>query len=348
MNIFIAGTVVGGEFSLQLLDCPVYDNAIFDRTTDQPDQHVFYRGSDKINIVTIIPDFFSNINSRFAKTTATPQYRTSNNRNAVERFLRFSDSDDKSLRTWISGFGSWSGVSGGVNSGDRLAFYSSGFAVGMDRLLDRRFLFGVTFGWDKTTIDMPKLPKENFSAGHGHLYFRTIFRRLYIDVESGIGLGDGAQGGQSGLSKSTVMQWNFQFETGTWWDEGLMKIEPFVSLQHASLMLENSSNRQKTAAIAGVRSSWQSVGLFSVSTPRIYGGLICELGDSDVAASSLFADSPTIFVAQNQKIARTRFFAGCGTTASMGSAMEIYFRYTAEAASHYSSHTLLIGMNWIF
>ncbi|MDR2642698.1 MAG: autotransporter outer membrane beta-barrel domain-containing protein [Planctomycetaceae bacterium] len=345
LNIFLASLVLGGEFSLQLLDCPTNSNKVFEREIDQI---LFYRGSDKKNIVTIIPQFGSNINSHIAETIIAAQNRTSNYRNIIERVLRFNKLDDKSLRTWVSGFGNWTGVDGGVNSGNEFTFYSAGFAVGMDRLWARRFLLGMTFSWDKTTIDLPRLTKESFSAGHGHVYLRTIFKRLYVDIESGVGFSDGIQGNQNGLPQSTALQWNFQFETGTWWDEGLMKIEPLILLRHASLIQENLPDRAKTTAIAGVRCSWQSAGLFSVSTPRIYGGLIRELGDSDVVSSSVFADSPTIFVAQNQKIAQTRFFAGCGTTASMGSTMDIYFRYTAEAASHYSSHTLLIGMNWIF
>jgi uncharacterized protein with beta-barrel porin domain len=371
-NLFILCNVSGDEFSFQLFDYLVNDNTTNDGSTDNKfaddkfvvdkfandkfvddefvvdefalDQKLFYRCSDKTNIVTKIPHIFNEIDTRLASTVTNYQ---SSNRKVTDRLFGGREFGDKSLRTWVSVFGNWTSVGGGVNSDDVLTFYSSGFAVGVDRLFDRRFLFGLTFGWDKTIIKYPRLGKENISNGHGHLYFRTIFRRIYFDVECGIGLGDGSQFNHNGLPQHTKLQWNFQIETGTWWEEGLTKIEPFLLLQHA-LLREKSLHCDKSAAIAGVRCSWQSEGLFAVSTPRIYGGLICDFGDSGVAATSLFSDSPAIFITQNRQITRTRFFGGCGTTASMGSTLEVYFRYTAEAASNYTSHTLLIGMNWIF
>ncbi|MDR1291715.1 MAG: autotransporter outer membrane beta-barrel domain-containing protein [Planctomycetaceae bacterium] len=325
-GLFLAGGVDGGEFSQFMIGEKIdVANVDVDCTIDQT---TLYLNSDKINSTTIKPQFWNNINPKNIR-------------------LQTNNSDNNSLRTWVSGFGNWTSIGSETNSDNVSAFYSSGFAVGMDKLMNRCFLLGVTFGWDKTTIKPPSSRSENFSAGHGHAYFRTTFRRLYVDVESGIGLSDGTQLNSSG-SKSTALQWNFQVETGTWWDEGLMKIEPFMLLQHATLFREDLSDRNKSTAIAGVRCSWKSTGLFSVSTPRIYGGFIRELGNSDVAATSLFSDSPTIFVIQNRKITKTRIFGGCGTTASMGTTLDIYFRYTAEAASRYTSHTLLVGMNWIF
>ncbi|MDR0390264.1 MAG: autotransporter outer membrane beta-barrel domain-containing protein [Planctomycetaceae bacterium] len=345
MCFFIASSAVGDEFSLRLFDCQI-DN-IDDKVYF--DQSEFYRCSDKINNVTIIPQFWHNINSKSTNTDSDfiLRQQTSNNNNENKHFLQLGGSDEKSLQTWISGFGSWTGGGNDV-SNDEYKFYSSGFAVGIDRLVGRSFLVGMTLGWDKTTIDLPNLSKETFTAGHGHLYFRTTFRRLYVDVESGVGFRDGKKNSQIGLPQNTTLQWNFQIETGTWWDEGLLKIEPFAQLQHASLFLADLRDPKKTTAIAGVRCSWQSLGLFYVSTPRIYGGIIHELGDSNVAVSGLFTDSSTIFVAQNRKIAGTRLFAGCGITSSKGSTMNVYFRYTAEAATHYASHSLLIGMKWIF
>ncbi|MDR2762129.1 MAG: autotransporter outer membrane beta-barrel domain-containing protein [Planctomycetaceae bacterium] len=341
LNLFIADAIFGDEFSLQLLDGSEYYYTDANRITDQS---TFYRCSDKTNIVTINPQSAGDISSRLNGVTTI---LSSNNRNIGNRLFGVYDSDDKSLRTWISNFGNWTELDNVGNSGKTFTFCSYGFAVGIDRLIDRKFLVGITFGSDRTTVSLPQSRDVSFIAGHGHVYFRTIFQRLYIDVESGIGLGSNTQTIQNALSKGSSAQWNFQVEAGTWSYEGLMKVEPFASLQHASLLNE-SHGKTRSAAIAGVRCSWQSAGLFSVSTPRFYGGIIREFGNSNVAATSLFTDSPTIFVTQNQKIAKTRFFGGCGTTASMGSTLEIYFRYTAEAASHYASHTLLIGMNWIF
>jgi outer membrane autotransporter protein len=341
LNLFIADAIFGDEFSLRLFDCSEYysdSNLIMEQST-------FYRCSDKSNIVTIIPQQESGINSRLVGGATM---LSSNNRNIGNRLFGVYDSDDKSLRTWISNFGNWSELdNGGNNSDSVLTFYSWGFAAGIDRLIERKFLVGITFGWDRTVINSPQSRNINFSAGHGHVYFRTIFQRLYVDVEGGIGLGNNALLVRNAAAQDSALQWNFQVESGMWSYEGLMKIEPFVSLQHAALKY-NSQYRTRSATIAGVRCSWQSAGLFAVSTPRFYGGIIREFGNSNIAATSLFADSPTIFVAQNQKITKTRFFGGCGTTASMGSTLEIYFRYTAEAAANYASHTVIVGMNWIF
>ncbi|MDR1478941.1 MAG: autotransporter outer membrane beta-barrel domain-containing protein [Planctomycetaceae bacterium] len=277
----------------------------------------------------------------------SPQF-SDNSNSQFNRILKTNNSDSNNLRTWVSGFGNWTGMGNETNSDDLSTFYSSGFAVGMDKLMGQNFLFGVTFGWDRTTVKPLRSRSEDLSAGHGHIYLRTTLRRFYVDIESGVGLSDCAQLSSSGLSKGSAFQWNCQIEAGTWWDEGLMKVEPFVLLQNAMLLRSGLPDRDKSAAIAGVRCSWKSTGLFSVSTPRIYGGLIRELGNSDVVATSLFADSPTIFTIPNQKITKTRFFGGCGATASMGSTLDIYFRYTTEAASRYTSHTVLVGMNWIF
>ncbi|MDR2345211.1 MAG: autotransporter outer membrane beta-barrel domain-containing protein [Planctomycetaceae bacterium] len=343
----VTDSAAGDDFSFQLFENT--NNNYYTANIDQKvDQSEFDHCTNETNIVTIIPQHLRNINSCVVENvTILASNNYSNRKFSVRRFFDNRNSDNKYLRTWITGFGNWTGISDDANSDDVLAFYSSGFAVGMDRLFGQQLLAGITFGWDTTTISLPHSRNEKFSAGHGHVYFRKIFRRLYIDIEGGIGLGDGKQIELSNLSNGTTVQWNFQCESGTWWEEGLMKIEPFVLLQHAALC-GKLRDWEKSTAFAGVRCSWQSEGLFAVSTPRIYAGLIREFGNSNAATTSLFADSPTVFVMPNRNITKTRFFGGCGTTATMGTTLEFYFRYNAEAAANYSSHTLLIGMNWIF
>ncbi|MDR1923775.1 MAG: autotransporter outer membrane beta-barrel domain-containing protein [Planctomycetaceae bacterium] len=259
--------------------------------------------------------------------------------------------DEKSLRVWVSSFFNWTGLksadSNNIIPVGTYRFDSYGFAVGVDRTWDRSFLTGVMVGWNRTRADPPRGASENLSATYALLYFRKTFQRIYADIEGGIGYGDGTEKNQLTQSANNSFQWNLRYEMGTWWDEGLMKVEPFGVLQYASLD-ESKRKREQGTAIAGLRFSWKSTGLFAVSTPRFYGGFIRELCDTDVTGIGVFTDSPMLFIVDGRNMPKGRFFGGCGVTATMGSSLEIYFRYTAEAASKYNSHSLLVGMNWIF
>jgi uncharacterized protein with beta-barrel porin domain len=116
-------------------------------------------------------------------------------------------------------------------------------------------------------------------------------------------------------------------------------------LRYVALELDPKTD-SKTTLIAGVRYSWKTTGAYSVTSPRLYGGIFQELGDRTLLNVASFTDSPIVFSIPGYEINETRFFFGGGFTSSMGSSLDVYFRYTAEVASKYTSHTLLFGMNW--
>jgi uncharacterized protein with beta-barrel porin domain len=182
--------------------------------------------------------------------------------------------------------------------------------------------------------------ESDLSSVHTSTYFRIALRNnFFLDVEGGLGYNE------QSFPPRTAIQWNFNSEAGTWWTQGLGKVEPYLGLRHVALELDPKTD-SKTTFLLGVRYSWQTTGIYSVTSPRLYGGMIQELGDRTLLNVASFTDAPTVFSIPGYEIAETRFFFGGGFTSSMGSSLDIYFRYTAETASNYSSHTLLLGMNW--
>ncbi|MDR2440081.1 MAG: autotransporter outer membrane beta-barrel domain-containing protein [Planctomycetaceae bacterium] len=251
------------------------------------------------------------------------------------------------FRTWIRGFGNWShlGHSDGLTD---LEYYSYGVSVGIDRQIGQQLLFGISLGGNQCPSQgTNKLLqwKSTLSSVHTSAYCRTTIQNIFFDFEGGLGYNEQSFPAQTNQATQTAIQWNLNAETGTWWTQGLGKVEPYLGLRHVSLEL-NPKNNSKTTFLLGVRYSWKTTGIYSVTSPRLYGGIFQELGDRNLLSVASFTDAPTVFAIPGYKITETRFFFGGGFTSSMGSSLDIYFRYTAETASNYSSHTLLFGMNW--
>jgi uncharacterized protein with beta-barrel porin domain len=253
------------------------------------------------------------------------------------------------LRTWIRGFGNWTHLGHSDGFAD-LEYYSYGVSVGIDRQIGRQLLFGISLGGNKISSQGTNRSLQwnsNLSAVHTSAYFRTAIRSFFFDFECGFGYNEQSfqQSFQRPFPSQTAIQWNFNGETGIWWTQGLGKVEPYLGLRHISLQLD-PKNDSKTTFILGVRYSWKTTGVYSVTFPRLYGGIFQELGNRTLLNVASFTDAPTVFSIPGYEIPETRFFFGGGFTSSMGSSLDIYLRYTAEAASNYSSHTLLLGMNW--
>lgn len=245
------------------------------------------------------------------------------------------------FRTWIRGFGNWSHLSDSDGFTD-LEYYSYGVSVGLDKQIGRQLLFGISLGGNQCPSQGTNKSvqwKSDLSSVHTSAYFRTTIRNIFFDFEGGLG-----HNKQSSPSQ-TAIQWNVNAETGTWWTQGLGKIEPYFGLRHVALEL-NPKDDSKTTFILGVRYSWKTTGIYSVTLPRLYGGIFQELGNRNLLNIASFTDAPTVFSIPGYEITKTRFFFGGGFTSSMGSSLDVYLRYTAEVASNYSSHTLLLGMNW--
>lgn len=245
------------------------------------------------------------------------------------------------LRTWVRGFGNWSHLGHSDGFFD-LEYYSYGVSAGIDRQIGRQLLFGILLGGNKNSaqgVNKSLQWQSNLSSVHSSAYFRTTVQSLFFDFEGGLGYNE------QSFPFRTAIQWNFNAEAGTWWTQGLGKVEPYFGLRYVSLELE-PKNDSKTTFLFGVRYSWKTTGIYSVTTPRLYGGILQELGNRNLLNVASFTDAPTVFSIPGHEITETRFFFGGGFTSSMGSSLDIYFRYSAETASNYSSHTLLFGMNW--
>ncbi|MDR2705293.1 MAG: autotransporter outer membrane beta-barrel domain-containing protein [Planctomycetaceae bacterium] len=245
------------------------------------------------------------------------------------------------IRTWIRGFGNWSHLSHSDGFTD-LESYSYGVAVGVDRQIGRQFLFGILLGTNQSSSQGANGSFQwdsDLFAVHTSGYCRMVLQNFFVDIEGGLGYNE------QSFPEHTALQWNFNGEAGTWWTHGLGKVEPYLGLRHVSLELD-PNNDSKTTFLFGLRYSWKTTGIYSITSPRLYGGILHELGDRNLLNVASFTDAPTVFLAPGYKITETRFFFGGGFTSSMGSSLDIYLRYTAEAASNYSAHTLLLGMNW--
>jgi uncharacterized protein with beta-barrel porin domain len=100
--------------------------------------------------------------------------------------------------------------------------------------------------------------------------------------------------------------------------------------------------------IVGVRYSWRTATDLTTTVPRLYGGVIQELGKTSLFHVSPFADTPTVFPVSDAKVSASRAFLGGGFTTSMGTSLDIFLRYTAEMSSRDTSHTALLGFNCNF
>lgn len=249
-------------------------------------------------------------------------------------------------RTWVRGYGTWSDL-GSSNYFGSLEVKSFGIAVGLDQQIGRNLLWGMALGGNRSRFKQKySESKENLSAFFGTAFARTTFQRIFLDIEGGFGRNESLSWNDLSISNDWKNQWHFKGEMGTWWSQGLGKVEPYVGIRYVHLDMDSSSDLSTLQA--GVRYSWKSIGAFSVLVPRIYAGVLRELGDQDLFTAAPFTDSPTVYWIPNYDIPKTRMFFGGGFTSSMGTSLDLYLRYTAEVTSGYASHVLWFGTNWCF
>ena len=252
------------------------------------------------------------------------------------------------VRTWLRGFGNWTNLSGsGSNGGADAKAY--GVSIGMDRQWGRNFLVGAGLGGSWCSAEEKNLKATtDVSSFHGCVYSRIRLQRFYFDVEGGLGSNDNKW---SGTTKS-ALQGNLNGEVGTWWEIGLARVEPYCGVRQVWYDDGSSRTGNKTTSVLGLRYSWKTAGKFAVTTPRIYGGWLHEWGDRDLFNVATFVDSPTVYRlaggTSGTFLTEDRLFVGGGFAMAMGSSLDVYLRYTAEMASNYAAHTLLLGMNWNF
>ncbi|MDR0869313.1 MAG: autotransporter outer membrane beta-barrel domain-containing protein [Planctomycetaceae bacterium] len=260
-----------------------------------------------------------------------------------------SDWQMQRFRIWVRPFGNWSRIGSSNNGAADLTYYSYGAAAGIDRQVGQHFLHGFSFGGSESKADtVPfgrQFVKPDFSNVFGSVYCRFTHWNCYADLETGLGSNEQSLGNNT--ANHTAMQWNVNGEIGVWKKHGLGKIEPYLGLRYVSLDTEPSAE-SKTTLLAGLRYSWKKASDYSVMSPRCYAGVIQELGGRNLMNAGVYVDSPAVFAVPGYKAAQTRLFFGGGLTASMGNSLDVYFRYTAEAASDQMSHSILTGMNWNF
>ena len=237
-------------------------------------------------------------------------------------------------------FGNW--TQGNTTDTDEIKFSSNGLTLGVDRQFDQHWLLGLSFGENKTFIRYVHLPeKDDIDAFHCDLFLRRTFNHFFLDVGTNFGYND-----HSSPWQKNATQWRISGEAGTWWDQGLGRVEPYIRFAH--IYWNGGRSDTKDTLLAGVRYSWRTATALTSTVPRLYGGVIQELGKESLFQVSPFADTPTVFPFRNAKAPESRFFLGGGFTTSMGSSLDISFRYTAEIFSRYSSHTALLGVNCNF
>ncbi|MGL4595428.1 MAG: autotransporter outer membrane beta-barrel domain-containing protein [Thermoguttaceae bacterium] len=245
-------------------------------------------------------------------------------------------------RTWIRGFGNWTNLHGDV-AGLKLNASAYGGTIGFDRILRNDILIGCSLGSSVTDLSR-NFQRNSLTLEHigGTIYGRWTLRRLFFDVEGG--------GAQMKFDDNKSMQWSIKAETGTWWEQGLGRVEPHLGIRHVSAenIAAMSKRNESTALQVGVRYSWQTKNIYGTTSPRIYGGIIQELGERSLIDVANFSATPAVYAIPGFQNARTRAYLGGGITAMRGKSLSLYIRYTAETNGANSSHTILGGMNWHF
>ncbi len=252
-------------------------------------------------------------------------------------------------RVWFRGFGNLTTSELENGNGDFSA-NGGGVTIGADRQIGRNFLWGGGIGgtWVSAECKTPG-NSTDVSAIFGLIYGRIQLQRLYFDVEGNVAGTEnkiGLRGANSYQYSST--QGGYGIESGTWWENGLAKIEPYIGLRQAFYDDRSESDGVKTTSVLGCRYSWKTIGKLAVVSPRLYAGWLHEWGDLDLINAAMFVDSPVVYRIDNVLLKKDRFFCGGGFTSNLGSSLDLYLRYTAEIASEFSAHTLLLGMNWNF
>ena len=246
----------------------------------------------------------------------------------------------KQYRVWLRTFGNW--TQGDTTATDDVKLASYGLTLGVDRQFGKHWLVGLALGENETSVKFSHSPyKDNISAFHANLFARRTCDRLFFDVEGNFGFND-----HSSPFQKNATQWGLSGEMGTWWSHGLGRVEPYVRLSH--VCWNGNSSDTKETLIAGVRYSWRTATDLTTTVPRFYGGVLQELGNQSLFSVTSFGNTPTVFPVGNLEAPETRLFLGGGFTTSMGTSLDILFRYTAEMSSRDTSHTALLGINCNF
>ncbi|MDR0521181.1 MAG: autotransporter outer membrane beta-barrel domain-containing protein [Planctomycetaceae bacterium] len=255
-------------------------------------------------------------------------------------FTQTQQTPQNQYRLWLKTFSHWS--EGEILQNHPCTFSSYGAAAGIDRQCGKNWLFGLAAGENETTVKTDVSRYQTGIAGwNGMVYVRKTGSYCYVDVE-----GHYAQSRYKN-THTHAYQWGIAGETGIWRDHGLGKIEPFLRLSHIGCGSQTEEETQNML-LAGIRYSWQTTSTFSSTVPRVYAGLLQEIGSSPLFQVASFGNTPAVFMLRGGQPPPSRLFLGGGFTTSMGTSLDVLLRYTAEISPHLTSHTVLLGVNCNF
>jgi uncharacterized protein with beta-barrel porin domain len=250
----------------------------------------------------------------------------------------FAGETAQSYRVWLRTFGNW--TQGNTTTNNPIEFSSYGLTLGLDRQINAHWIAGVSFGENNTSVKMIRSSdKDHITAFYANTYARRTFDQFFLDVEGNFGYNEHSR-------RKNATQWGVNGDIGTWWTHGLGRVEPYVRLSHICWNGEGSDSKE--TVMAGVRYTWRTGTELTTTVPRIYGGVLQELGSRSLVPVATFGNTPTVFPVSGAQVSGTRFFLGGGFTTSMGRSLDISLRYTAEMSARDTSHTALLGVNYNF
>ena len=250
----------------------------------------------------------------------------------------FAEETSQSYRVWLRTFGNW--TQGDTMTESAIELSSYGFTLGLDKQINPNWMWGFSFGETNASAKISYSPyQDNITGLYVNTFARRTFDPFFLDVEGNFGYNEHS------LQKNAT-QWGVSGDVGTWWTHGLGRVEPYVRLSH--VCWNGDGNDSKETLMAGLRYSWQTATPLTTTVPRVYGGILQELGNRSLFQAATFGNAPTVFPVGNAEVPGTRFFLGGGFTTSMGRSLDISLRYTAEMSSQDTSHTAIVGVNYNF
>ncbi len=300
--------------------------------------------------------------------SATDPYRFSESllRGSAERL----NLDGANHRLWYRAFGHMLSQGGNDSAGaaGRSGAFdadSYGFSIGLEQRLNRLFMVGGGVGGNWTNTDKTASGRSDVAALFISGYGRFDCRQAYVSLEAGYGWNDhtSTRQGEGGnwRAERSATQFHLRGECGVWWESGFSRFEPYLALCYVALDEPaygetgpsgeeeppyGARSDSKTTFLSGLRYSWRQAGPLARVEPIMYGGWVHEFEANDLFSVGTFADAPTVYRVPGFQPRQDRFFIGGGIGSSMRKRLDLYFRYTAEIANGYSTHTLLGGMNW--
>ena len=232
-------------------------------------------------------------------------------------------------------------------SGGQLDLTAYGFSLGLEQQAGHSWLYGLSVGTTQSRQSSTdsRWDGGTYSSTNLSLYNRFNIQRFYLDLEGGFA--------QNEQKKPDVdsSQWHLYAETGTWWEQGLAQLKPYLALRYVGWNPDDNQDWDKlsqTTLLAGMQYRWTSKGHFAENHPRLFAGILHEMGDRQLVTVGGFSDSPSVFALPTPSVSDTRFFVGAGNHADFGESLSLSMRYTAELAPNHSAHMLMLSMFWYF